>query len=61
MKHIVTLHVPVKSAIINAIVHTKELALEHLEELKTLYNVVSSEWIDGDLVIKVEVEIKEEE
>lgn len=57
MKYIATISVSTKTSNRNNTVYSKECALKQLEDIKKQYNVIWSEWIAGDLVIKFEVEI----
>lgn len=57
MKYIATIRIPTTRPNKNKTVFSKECALKQLEEMKNKYNVVWSEWIAGDLVIELEVEI----
>lgn len=57
MKYIATIRVPTKTPNRNKTVYSKECALKQLEDIKKQYNVIWSEWIVDDLVIKFEVEI----
>lgn len=57
MKYIATTYIPVTTPNRNNTIFSKECALKQLEEMKKQYNVICSEWIDGDLVIKLEVKL----
>lgn len=57
MKYIATIHIPTMRPARNGTIVSKECALKQLEEMKIQYNVIWSEWIVGDLVVKFEVEI----
>lgn len=54
---IVTLRIPVKNPDVSMRVFSKECALNKLEEIKNKCNVIDSEWIDGDLIVRCEVEL----
>lgn len=55
MKHVATIHIPTVRPNRNGSVFSKECALQQLEEMKKRYNVIWSEWIADDLVVKFEV------
>ena len=57
MKYIATIRIPTKKPTKNRTVFSEECALKQLEEIKKQYNVIWSEWIAGDLVVEVEVEV----
>lgn len=57
MKYITTMRIPVKNPNRNMMTLSEECALKQLEDMKNQYNVLDSEWADGDLVIKIEVDI----
>lgn len=52
---VATIRIPTVKPNINGSVFSKECALQQLEEIKKRCNVIWSEWIDGDLVVKFEV------
>lgn len=54
-KVIATFRIPVKNPNENMYTFSKEYALDKLKEMKTKYDVVDSEWVDGDLVVRCEV------
>lgn len=54
-KYVTTMYIPTTRPNKNGNIFSKECALEQLEEIKKQYNVVDSKWVDGDLVIKIEV------
>ena len=56
-KYVTTMHIPTTRPNKNGNIFSKECALKQLEEIKKRYNVIDSTWINGDLVIKIEVEI----
>lgn len=55
MKYVATIRIPIVKPNMNGIVFSKECALQQLEEIKKRCNVIWSEWITGDLVVKFEV------
>lgn len=57
MKYIATIRIPTKKPTKNRTVFSEECALKQLEEIKKQYNVIWSEWIAGDLVVEVEIEV----
>jgi hypothetical protein len=57
MKYIKTMRIPVKNPNRNMTTLSEECALKQLEDMKKQYNVIGSEWVDGDLVVKIEVDI----
>lgn len=57
MKYITTMRIPVKNPNRNMMTLSEECVLKQLEDMKKQYNVIGSEWVDGDLVVKIEVDI----
>lgn len=57
MKYVATIHIPTIKPNIKGDIFSKECALKQLKEMKKQYNVIWSEWIAGDLVVELEIEI----
>lgn len=57
MTYVATIYIPVKNPNRDMRVFSKECALEQLENIKKYHNVIDSEWVDGDLMVKFEVEV----
>lgn len=57
LKYIALIRIPTEKPTANLNIFSKEAALTLLEELKNKYNVISEEWVRGDLLVECEVEI----
>lgn len=57
LKYVALIRIPTEKPTANLTIFSKETALTLLEELKNKYNVISEEWVEGDLLVECEVEI----
>lgn len=57
MTYVATIYIPAKNPNRDMRVFSKECALEQLENIKKYHNVIDSEWVAGDLMVKFEVEV----
>lgn len=56
-KYITYRIIPVANPNVNGEVVSKEAALELVEQMKNLFDVLETKWVDGDLVVKLEFEV----
>ena len=57
MTYIATIYIPVKNPDKNMRMLSEECALKQLGDIKKYHNIIDSEWIAGDLMIKFEIEV----
>lgn len=56
-KYITYRIIPVANPNINGEVVSKEAALELVEQMRNQFDVLETKWVDGDLVVKLEIEV----